>query len=173
MAKTRQLSEAEQKARAIRYGGMTRKEFNARHQRPKAATARSGNFEVVALFDGNPAPQTAPFPNEIAAYERFIRLSSNPNVNDLRVVENRVAYDADGKPIGLRRVTLFSLQRFGSQQFANSKTETLWQRKGGNSTFTEKQLRTSPKLMEARNNNELEIAKEIYYGGQPWWERRA
>lgn len=172
MAKTRQLSEDEQKARQTRYGGMTRREFNAKHQRPRREAARSGSFEVVVIFDGNPVPQTAPFPNESAALARFDRLMSNPDVLNLKVVENKTVYDASGKAVGLRQVALYSFQRGGSQEFANSKRETLWRRKGGNSSFTNKQIHASPALLKASFAGELEIAKTVYYDGQAWWERR-
>lgn len=175
MAKQRTLSEDEQKARAKRKG-LTRREFNAQHSKfvNKPPKTSAGDFEVVAIFDGNPAPQTAPFPNESAALARFERLLTNPNVMDLRVIQNKVVTIPERNVSELRRVALYTFQRGGNQEFANSKTEILWRQRGSNgSTFSEKHIWQSPKLQKAAVNGELEVAKWLVHGGQAWWERRA
>ena len=175
MAKTRQLSEDELKARAKRKG-LTRREFNAQHSKFafKKPTTSAGDFEVVAIFEGNPAPQTAPFPNEAASLARFERLMSNPAVLDLKVIQKQVVVIPERGVSMLRRVALYSFQRGGNQEFANSKTEILWKLKGTNgATFSDKQLWQSPKLAEAAIRGEIEVAKWLTHGGQAWWERRA
>lgn len=174
MSKTRQLSEDEQKARAKRKG-LTRREFNAQHSKfagKTKVTATSGSFEVAALFDGNPVVQTAPSPNLEAALARFIRLSSNPDAISLRLIENKVRQGLDDKPAGLRQEVLYSLLRGGRQEFANSTVETLWSRPNGNTNYSQKQIKQSPKLLEAFVSGELVIAKQLVSGGSAWWEPR-
>jgi len=173
MTKQRQLSEDEQKARAKRKG-MTRREYNRKHSKfaGRVSSARSGSFEVAAVYEGNPVPQTVPFPNELAALARFDVLRSNSNLLSVKVIENKVRYDASGKANGLRQETLYSFVRGGPQEFANSKYETLWGREGGNTTYRYKNIKASPKLLEAFSQGEFKVVKQIAYDGSPWWERR-
>lgn len=172
MAKQRTLSDAEQAARKKR-NGMTRREFNAKHSKfaNRAPKAENGSYEIVALFDGNPVPQTAPFPNVAAALARFERLSTNENIQSLKLIENRTAYDNNGNAVGLRQSVLYSLVKTG-QEFANSRIEALWRKKGGNSILKEKAVFASPSLTKAAANGELELFKFIAVGGNPWWETR-
>lgn len=170
---SRQLSEAEQKARDKR-GGLTRRQYNAANSkfanhRPKS---ENGSFEVVALYNDNPAPQTAPFPNEASALARFDTLRKNPDAYYLRVVKNEVIYGADGRPSGMRQVTLYSLHRSG-QEFANSRVETLYRRQGGNDVFGMKHILSTPDLTALALVGQLEVAKKIIRGGTPWWASRA
>jgi len=171
MAKTK-YTEAEFRA-LEKYKGLTRRAYNAKHSKfaNHTASAVNGSFEVVALFEGNPVEQTAPFPNELAALSRFERLSSNPNVLSLKVVQN-VPQMIDGKPTGLRRVALYSLTKSG-QEFANSRREILWKQKGGNSVFTEKAIWQSANLTKLAAAGELEVHKFLATGGNAWWEARA
>lgn len=163
--KTRKPSEAELKAYAKR-GGLTRRAFNASKRKPEAP--RRGAFQVVALFDGNPVPQTADFPNEAAALARFDRLASSPNLKNIKVVEFRTMVDDKGNVTSKQQLALFSFTKLG-QVFANSKFETLYQRKGGNGpVLTLKALRD----MDA-DPAAYEVYKQVAYDGSPWWERRA
>lgn len=181
MAKTRQLSEPEQKARSKR-DGLTRRDYNAKHSKfaKQAPKTEAGDFEIVATFVGNPVPQTAPFPNLAAALARFSRLGGddsnkgNPDILDLRIIQNKVIRNDKGEVVELRREAIYGFQRGGNQEFANSKVETLWKQSGSNgATLSMKQIRQSPKLTVAYTNGELEIAKQVVTGGQAWWERRA
>lgn len=170
---SKQLSEAEQKAR-VKYKGLTRRQFNAEHSkfanhRPKS---EDGSFEIVALFSGNPVPQTAPFPNEAAALVRFEMMRRNPAVHTVKVVKNVVNYNADGRPTGMRPVVLYSLHRSG-QEFANSKVETLYRRPGGNDVFNMRHILTRPDLIQLHQAQQLEVAKRIITGGTPWWASKA
>lgn len=170
---SKQLSEAEQKAR-VKYKGLTRRDYNAAHSkfanhRPKS---EDGSFEVVAMFNGNPAPQTAPFPNEAAALARFDMLQKNPAIYNLKAVKNVVAYNADGRPTGMRPVTLYSLHRSG-QEFANSKVEVLYRRPGGNDVFNTRHILTRPDLIQLYRAGQLEVAKRVITGGTPWWKSKA
>lgn len=121
MTKTRTLSEAEQKARK-KYEGLTRRQYNAtegRHAKHRRKS-RNGSFEVVALFVGKTVPDTAPFPNEAAALARFDRLSTNPALLNVKVVEHRDVFNADNVLLGKRSETLYALTTM-AQEFANSR----------------------------------------------------
>ncbi len=169
----KELSESEQKAR-VKYKGLTRRQFNSQYSkfaghRPKS---ENGSFEIVALFNGNPAPQTAPFPNEAAALTRFDVLRGNPAAHSIKIVKNVVEYGADGRAKGLRPTTIYSLTRSG-QEFANSKVELLYRRKGGNDVFNMKHILSRPELAQLMLRGELEVAKRIITGGTPWWASKA
>lgn len=161
MTKQRTLSEAEQAARK-KYGGLTAREFRAKNSKFNRPVTTSGSYDVEAIFDGNPVVQTAPFPNDAAAIARFERLSSNPNVLEVRVVQSK-----DGK-----RATIFSLKK-GGQEFANSKTTTIYREPNGNTMLTMKTIKASPRLTDAFLANKLEAVKHKAEGGQAWWERSA
>lgn len=162
----RQLSEAEQIARN-KYNGLTRRQYNAEHGKfskaNKAPKARVGSFFVVALFDGNPVPQQAPFPNDLAALARFEKLMTNPNVMELKLIES---------PPKSKTSTLYSFQRSGAQRFANSTVETLYAAKGDNTLLSMKAIKQSDKLLDKFYNGEITAVKEYWSGGSAWWERR-
>ena len=48
---------------------------------------KGSSFEIAAIFEGNPQPQTAPFPNLAAALARFVRLSTNPALQTVKLIE--------------------------------------------------------------------------------------
>lgn len=172
MTKQRQLSEAEQAARA-QCGGLTRREWRAKTSKfHRPMTGRSGSFEVAGLFEGNTAEQTDAFPNELAALARFQTLSTNPNLISLNLIENQVIRGRNDEAVGLKGVVLYSLHKYG-QEFANSKTVTIYKEPGGNATLTMKAIKASERLSDAYFSNKLEVVKHRAEGGEPWWERRA
>lgn len=165
----RQLSEPEQAARDKR-GGLTARQYRQKHSKFALPKGRAGEFEIITLIDGANAPQMARFNNEIPALIQFEKLLSNPELRSVKLVEIKTIFLDTGKVV--RPETIYQFQRAGNQQYANSKIETLYRRKGGNDVFAMKVIKRSPKLLEAYQNNELEVAKERYVGGEAWWERR-
>lgn len=89
--------------------------FNRRDE-----NARTGSFEIMALFDGNPKPQSAPFPNLSAALARFDRLSTNPALTVVKLIEFTTLRGADDNQAGTRINVLHQLNRT-HQEFANGK----------------------------------------------------
>lgn len=160
----RELREDEIAARK-RYGGMTRRQYNATKRPTYTPKGRTGSFVVRAIFRGNPQPQEAPFPNESAAVARFERLSTNESALSISVIETKI--DNNGNK---RQNVLYSLLRLG-QEFANSKIETLY--RNGDTVVGLKAIKASPKLFDAYNNGNLEVHSYSAYGGEAWWERRA
>lgn len=160
----RELREDEIAARK-RYGGMTRRQYNASKRPAYTPKSRTGSFVVRAIFRGNPKPQEIPFPNESAAVARFERLSTNENALSVSVIETRL--DSRGNK---RQSVIYSLLRLG-QEFANSKVETLY--RSSDSVVGLKAIKASPKLLEAYCNGNLEVHSYLAYGGEAWWERRA
>lgn len=77
--------------------------------------ARAGNFELVAMFHGNPTPQPAPFNNLGAAIGRLRRLYTNPDLRVVKIIE----YKAD--KVGKRAEVIHQFMRADYQEFANSK----------------------------------------------------
>lgn len=78
--------------------------------------ARAGSFEIAAIFHGNPQPQMAPFNNLGAAIGRLQRLSTNPDLRVVKIIE----YVSSGS--GKRAMPIHQFMRAGYQEFANGKS---------------------------------------------------
>lgn len=78
--------------------------------------ARAGNFEISAIFHGNPTPQNAPFNNLGAAIGRLQRLSTNPDLRVVKIIEHKTG------ETGKRAETIHQFVRSGPQEFANGKS---------------------------------------------------
>lgn len=78
--------------------------------------ARVGSFEISAIFHGNPSPQNAPFNNLGAAIGRLQRLSTNPDLRVVKIIEHIT--DKSGK----RAATIHQFMRVSPQEFANGKS---------------------------------------------------
>lgn len=89
--------------------------FNKRDE-----NARMGSFEIMATFEGNPKPQSAPFPNLSAALARFDRLSTNPALQVVKLIEFTTMRDSNDNQAGTRINVLHQLNRT-NQEFANGK----------------------------------------------------
>lgn len=83
--------------------------------------ARDGSFELAAIFHGNPQPQTAPFNNLGAAIGRLQRLSTNPDLRVVKIIEHITVRDHQGNQSGKRTETIHQFMRADYQQFANGK----------------------------------------------------
>ena len=80
--------------------------------------ARAGNFELVAMFHGNPTPQPAPFNNLGAAIGRLRRLYTNPDLRVVKIIEHKV---------GKRPETIHQFMRSGPQEFAGKEGNFWWE----------------------------------------------
>lgn len=83
--------------------------------------AREGSFEIVALFHGNTTPQSAPFSNLGAAISRLRKLSTNPDLRVVKLIEHVTVRDAKGNQSGKRADTIHQFMRSGPQEFFNDK----------------------------------------------------
>lgn len=83
--------------------------------------ARAGSFEISAIFHGNPSPQNAPFSNLGAAIGRLQRLSTNPDLRVVKIIEHVTVRDAKGNQSGKRAETIHQFMRVSPQEFANGK----------------------------------------------------
>lgn len=166
--KARTLSEPEQQARKKR-DGLTAREFRAKHSKFKHVTTKNdvGSFEVQVLMYGNDLPQTAPFNNRHAALARFEKMTTNPNVSVVKLVQYTMAATGESKKNVLLQVVKTN------QTFANSKTEIFYRRKGSNDLFGKSAIEKQPALQKLYLEDALEVARYASVGGHPWWERRA
>lgn len=82
---------------------------------------RTGQFEVVGIYEGNPTPQPMPFPNLSAALSRYAKIGgSNPALQVLRLIEYTTIRDGEGNQAGKKAVVLHQLIR-NEQIFANGR----------------------------------------------------
>lgn len=100
----------------------TARQRRARTSKFRDFNARDGSFEISAVFDGNPMPQNAPFTNLGAAIGRLQRLSTNPDLCVVKIIEHVTVRDAKGNQSGKRAVTIHQFMRSGPQEFANGKS---------------------------------------------------
>jgi len=77
--------------------------------------ARAGSFEISAIFHGNSSPQNAPFNNLGAAIGRLQRLSTNPDLRVVKIIEHVTSKS------GKRAETIHQFMRTGYQEAANGK----------------------------------------------------
>lgn len=83
--------------------------------------ARAGNFELVAMFHGNPTPQPAPFNNLGAAIGRLRRLYTNPDLRVVKIIEYHT------EKSGKRAETIHQFMRAGPQEFSGKEAKSWWE----------------------------------------------
>jgi len=147
-----------------RYDGLTAREYRQKHSKfaKRDGNYRPGSFAVAALYFGHDKAQEMPCKDMADALSRFAAIIKNPNVLVVKLIEFTAIKGSNES-----KTMVHHQYHKTNQQFCNSKVEHIWRIPGSLTLLTDEGV----KKQQVHTNN-LELARTVYTGGQPWWESR-